>query len=181
MNGIKNSHIDPKHCRPVNPVMRTIITNTKDRKWYKQIYKMLHRKVTYVIVEDYYCYIPFLGVTLFIPKGFIFDGASIPKWLWPLIAPIDVLCIAAVFHDFAYRYQTYLTDTHELYLPNLDKGVYDSIFKNLSIYTNGLLCTSWMAYIAVLIFGRVFWNQNRKEKRKIKKDFPNLVVTVPTM
>ena len=50
--------------------------------------------------------IPFVfqGQTFTVPKGFVSDGASIPKMFWGLIAPcIDGRTIrAAIIHDWLY-------------------------------------------------------------------------------
>lgn len=35
-----------------------------------------------------------------IPRGFITDGASVPRWLWWLFPPIDRYFTAALVHDY---------------------------------------------------------------------------------
>lgn len=40
------------------------------------------------------------GSLILVPEGFIWDGASIPKWLWWLFSPMDEGAIADVIHDF---------------------------------------------------------------------------------
>ena len=42
-------------------------------------------------------------VTIIIPKGFQFDGASIPRPFWGILHPSGLLLIQALVHDFAYR------------------------------------------------------------------------------
>lgn len=42
-------------------------------------------------------------VTIVIPKGFQFDGASIPRPFWGILHPSGLLLIPALVHDFAYR------------------------------------------------------------------------------
>jgi len=151
MSGVQNTLIDPNQCFQT-PSFRALVPNTRDEDWYVRGYKWFTRKVEYQITEDYFFYVPFLDVTLLLPEGFIFDGASIPKFLWPIIAPVDVLLITAAFHDFAYKYRTYLTSDGALYLADKDKKVYDTIFKDISLYTNGLKFTSSMAYYAVCVW-----------------------------
>ena len=43
------------------------------------------------------------GFVLKIPKGTIWDGASIPKWLWWLFKPIDEAAIGDLIHDELWR------------------------------------------------------------------------------
>lgn len=39
-----------------------------------------------------------------VPKGFVTDGASIPKWCWPIVGhPFAEFRQAAVLHDYLYR------------------------------------------------------------------------------
>ena len=41
-----------------------------------------------------------------IPKGFQFDGASIPKFLHTWLSPTGVLLMGGLVHDYAYKYAT---------------------------------------------------------------------------
>lgn len=158
------------------PIVRPILPKTKHKNWWVRLYRMATRKIMYEVMEEYRLYLPFLDITLLIPKGFKFDGASIPKFLWPILAPIDVLLITAVFHDFAYRYRTYITDSGCLYLMDCDRKVYDEMFKDISYYTNGLGVTSYSSYLMLRIFGFFAWKENRKDRRRVKRDFPEVLV-----
>lgn len=40
------------------------------------------------------------GYTIVIPQGYIWDAASIPKWLWWLFKPIDQGAIGDLVHDY---------------------------------------------------------------------------------
>ena len=44
------------------------------------------------------------GRRVLIPKGFVFDGASIPRLLWFFLSPTGLLLIPGLIHDFGYRY-----------------------------------------------------------------------------
>lgn len=44
------------------------------------------------------------GVTYTAPAGSQTDGASTPAFLWPTIPPFGPYWLAAVLHDWAYRY-----------------------------------------------------------------------------
>lgn len=41
---------------------------------------------------------------LFIPAGFVNDGASVPRAIWWLIRPDGLIRAAALVHDYLYRY-----------------------------------------------------------------------------
>lgn len=38
--------------------------------------------------------------TILIPKGYVTDLSSKPKWLWSLLPPFDKRLIAAIIHDY---------------------------------------------------------------------------------
>ena len=59
---------------------------------------------TYRLVSDYLIRLPYSGKWLLIKAGFIFDGASIPQWLWSIIGePFDPNWVAAALcHDALY-------------------------------------------------------------------------------
>jgi len=178
MNGVKSALIDPNLDGNLSdvPIIRPLVSDTRNTKWYKRIVNWFTRKVNYQVMEDYYYNLPWNDIVLFIPKGFIFDGASIPKFLWPVLAPIDVLIIPAVFHDFGYRYQTLLTRGGFLYMTDKDRIEYDQLFRDLSLCTNGLKLPSYAAYTALRIFGIFPWRENRAYRKRVKIDFPTIVV-----
>ena len=67
---------------------------------------------TYRLVADYLIQLPFSGKWLLIKAGFIFDGASIPRWLWSIVGePFDPNWLAAALcHDALYAAE--LLDRH---------------------------------------------------------------------
>ena len=55
------------------------------------------------VVEDWEYDLPG-GPRVVIPKGFEFDGASIPRPLWFILSPTGLLLIPGLIHDFGYRF-----------------------------------------------------------------------------
>lgn len=92
-----------------------------------------------------------------IPKGYISDGGSIPRFAWTLDSPFTDGMLAYLVHDYRYTDIENKTFTRrqadwEL-LCNLEKcGL--NIFRRTFIY--------W----AVASFGWIFWNRNRNGKLK---------------
>lgn len=35
-----------------------------------------------------------------VPSGFVTDGATVPRWFWPLYPPVDRYMPAAILHDW---------------------------------------------------------------------------------
>lgn len=45
-----------------------------------------------------------LGCDLVVPRGFVSDLASIPRWFWWLVASFELSIGAALVHDWIYRH-----------------------------------------------------------------------------
>ena len=43
-------------------------------------------------------------VQIVINKGFVFDGASIPRPLWAFLSPVGLLLIPGLIHDYGYKF-----------------------------------------------------------------------------
>ena len=103
----------------------------------------------YVLCEDYTRYFKVDGVTrkVTVPEGFIFDGASIPKWAWQVIySPFhpDVMA-AALVHDYLYGHHKFTRIES------------DSIFEYLLIKNGVDETKASLMYKAVRVGGRSAW------------------------
>ena len=76
--------------------------------WEKSIFLRIWRWITSIrkwkLTEDWEFKLPYDEPVIIIPKGFVFDGASIPRPLWGILSPTGLLLIPGLIHDFAYRY-----------------------------------------------------------------------------
>jgi hypothetical protein len=98
--------------------------------------------------------------TLFIRKGFIFDGASIPRVFRPLLSPTGILLVPSLVHDFAYQnnYLIRLKGTkREYYADKKGKIYWDKLFYKMSRDVNGLKFVSFLAFAALFIGGWFSW------------------------
>lgn len=105
-----------------------------------------------------------------IPKGFQFDGASVPKFLSAWLSPVGVLLIGGLVHDYAYKYQTLLLKGKKNVGPwlvdqktdKLTQKQADVIFRDINIEQNGFVVMNYLAYWALRVGGFVAWNGHRK-------------------
>ena len=87
-----------------------------------------------------------------IPKGFICDGASIPKIFWGIIgSPMGRYAPAAIIHDFLYRNQ-----------PRSRKES-DEIFYEAMQVLGVPFWKRWIMYHAVRLFAWPVWNIRKKQ------------------
>ena len=103
-----------------------------------------------------------LGYSVTVKKGFDFDGASIPKWLWSIYgSPLNGnYVVASLIHDGLYASQ------------KVSKRVSDKIFLDVMKQLNVGYIKRTSMYLAVKMFGGKDW----KEASKYKDEYINYVV-----
>lgn len=110
-------------------------------------------------------------VKIIVPKGFEFDGASIPRPLWAVLHPSGLLLIQALVHDFAYRrgflWKLVIDEktgekTGEVCRCEGSKEDWDALFQKIGADVNGVRTVNSIAYWAVRRFGRRAWDKNEE-------------------
>jgi hypothetical protein len=147
------------------PHMQPVPIPTSGKGFWGAVWMWLMGTRHWVIAKDFVFKID--EVEYVIPKGFQFDGASIPKFLHTWLSPVGVLLMGGLVHDYAYKYET---------LKKKGKGTYgiltqkdaDVIFRDINIEQNGFHFLNYLAYWALRLGGFVAWNGHRKVNAKIK-------------
>ena len=92
------------------PHMMPVPMETKSKGLVGGIILWLTKTRTWEITEDWKFGLQMDGqktVTSFmIPKGFVFDGASVPKPLRSWLSPMGVLLSGGLVHDYVYKFET---------------------------------------------------------------------------
>ena len=128
----------------------------------------------YLLLKDYVYTWTHKGTKyrLVVPQGFVFDMASVPRIVWPLISPFD-LGPAAVPHDWIYRFQGRLDDgSYQSFVKTTQGGFWEPLTgetyrwsrKNCDRLFGRMMRESavprWRrraAYVAVRAFGIFAW------------------------
>ena len=102
-----------------------------------------------------------LGYSITVKKGFDFDGASIPKWLWSIYgSPLNGnYVVASLIHDGLYASQ------------KVSKRISDKIFLDVMKQSNVGYIKRTSMYLAVAMFGGKDW----KEASEYKDEYTNYV------
>lgn len=106
---------------------------------------------------------------LTIPKGFQTDFASIPKFLWGLMAPHQAAAPASVLHDYFY------TD-HPLGLGGLGMSMKeerlfaDKLFRDILIEHGVSKFQAGVMYNAVRLFGKFRFEHNGRSRKRVRLD-----------
>ena len=151
----------------VMPVMRPMPIKTKGSGFFARIWALMTVTREWKLAENYFYRLP-NGVLVVVPRGFIFDGASIPRPLWFLLSPVGLLLIPGLVHDAAYRWgYLWQVDEESGRVVRYSYGdgsriAFDDLFLKISLEVNGMILTDHLAAFLLAIFGSVAWRKNRQ-------------------
>ena len=146
------------------PHLKPIPIKTKGKGFWKAIVMWLLSTRNWELTQDWKYNID--GTEYVIPKGFTFDGASIPKFLRTFFSPVGVLLIGGLVHDYMYKYTHCKPVSAKGALLVVDQKRADQIFRDINIVVNGFYTMNYLAYWSLRIGGFVAWNGHRKRDKK---------------
>ena len=162
----KNKKPDLKFNFKGMPHLKPIPIKTKGKGFWKAIIMWLLGTRNWELIQDWKYNIN--GVEYIIPKGFQFDGASIPKFLRTFFSPVGVLRMGGLVHDYMYKYAACKPTSKKDALLVVDQKKADQIFRDINIVVNGFYTMNYLAYWSLRLGGWVAWNGHRKRNEKIK-------------
>ena len=89
-------------------------------------------------------------ITIQIPKGFVCDGASVPRILWTIFPPFHRWTDSAIIHDFLYKTQF------------IDRKICDKIFLTCMLEGGVNKFVAYLFYYNVRLFGKFAWKKYNK-------------------
>ena len=150
------------------PHMKPVRIATAGKGFWGAIKMWLLGGRTWEIVKDWHYSLD--GVDYVVPKGFVFDGASVPKFLASWLSPVGVLLVGGLVHDYGYKYETLYTKNKGDWKKNCGwktQKDMDIIFRDINIEQNGFHFLNYLAYWALRLGGFAAWNGHRKRNCKI--------------
>ena len=88
------------------------------------------------------------GDIINIPRGFVYDMATVPKWLWSIVRPFNDGLIGFLIHDYLYVHQ----EKHSLTRKQADR----EMLYWLNI-TNSNKFDNYIRYCIVRLLGWMWW------------------------
>jgi len=142
------------------PEMKPIGIPTKGKGFWGGVWTWIMVTRTWEITKDFQYSID--GEHYVIPKGFVFDGASVPKFFRSWLSPMGVLLIGCLVHDYGYKYQTLLKKGKGQCNGIKTQKEMDETFRDINISVNGFKMINYLAYYALRLGGFVTWKGHRK-------------------
>lgn len=143
------------------PVMVPIRIQTKGLSKWAQVKLWLTMTRTWMINEPWHCTLRD-GTEVVVPAGFTFDGASIPRVMRSLLAPVGILLIPGLLHDYAYRYDRLMTVYGTGYKIGAGQAYWDKLFREVGEDVNGMGIVDAIAWAAVKVGGKATWDAYRR-------------------
>lgn len=118
--------------------------------------KQLGASGQYEVVEEYSYQNTAFKIT--VPKGFVYDRASIPRVFWILIDKDSLSNVAPLFHDLLYRYGGRLPQSHVSPYRTFTREEADRLFLELMTKCGVISWRRKAAYEAVRNLAGSHWN-----------------------
>jgi hypothetical protein len=142
------------------PHMKPIRIPTAGRGFWKSIWCWFWEVRNWEIAQDWHFEVN--NQQYVIPKGFVFDGASVPKFLASWLSPVGILLMGGLIHDYVYKYTVLLKKGKKGVSDTYTQKQADQLFRDINIEQNGIHVLNWAAYLALRAGGFVAWNGHRK-------------------
>ncbi len=139
---------EPILDRSAMPLLRPLPIATKNRPFIMRVLAWLFDVRHWQLMENWQYKLPDNN-EIVLHKGFIFDGASIPRPLWSFLSPVGLLLIPGLIHDYGYRYaQLWKKDGNGDLVPyskNAKRKYWDRLFRDVGKKLNGIAIVDYVA------------------------------------
>ena len=146
------------------PTMKPLPIPTAGVGFWKGIIMWITTSRKWEITKDWRYSID--GKKFVIPKGFIFDGASVPKFFRSWLSPMGVLLMGGLIHDYGYKYQTLVYADKKGMNGEHNQRWMDKTFRDINISVNGFYVLNYLAYYGLRLGGFMAWRKHRKNNCK---------------
>lgn len=143
------------------PVLRPVPIRTRGLPWYVAYWRWLTVRRDFVLADDWRCRLP-TGECVVIRKGFVFDGASVPRLLWAALSPIGLLLIPGLLHDAAYTHAAlYDADGHAA-VTFASRREADALFNEVNQIVNQMHLLTALCALLLWAFAWHAWRRHRR-------------------
>ncbi len=147
------------------PLLQPIPSQIRSKKPLKRYAAWIFYRRRWMVMEDWTYPLPGEDKIVVIPKGFVFDGVSIPKPLHWFLSPTGLFFIPGLIHDYAYRcgYLWVIDQDGKLrkYQEGSSRHFWDRTYKQLGMDLNRMVLLNHFSHLILFVFGGYSWKKNR--------------------
>jgi hypothetical protein len=150
--------------------------------FWARLWKMVRYKRLWLMEEPLILYVPWLNRTFFIPKGYVLDFASIPKWFWPILSPTGFMLLGSIPHDFGFQYGGLIeiVDGQILEFNEWTKHELDTLLLDITKCVARSAIPGNLAGIGLFAGSWVPWKKYRKQGQDVYADYPQFLTRTDT-
>lgn len=155
----------------------------QQKGFFTRLFNFLTLKREFEFLEEFCLWCPYLGRFVYFPKGFVADGASVPKLLHSVYGSYGVLFYGSLPHDFGHQYHGLFcvrSDTNKVFFEILSKEDLDVIFEDVNLLETDKKKAVYAAKKTLDWFSGRAWEKNRRKNRSVVEDFPEICKTTGT-
>lgn len=168
----KEAFIEPKNMPKLTPIP----IPTKNRSFFKRILVWFFDVRKWELAQNWLFKIKD-DTEIVIPKGFRFDGASVPRPLWAIMSPTGLLLIPGLIHDYGYKYnQLWKRESDSkivAYMNKAGKSYWDKLFLEVGEQVNGFALIGRIAFLGIVLGGS--WARKKPPQKGRKSRYPKIL------
>jgi hypothetical protein len=150
------------------PKMMPVPIETKGKMIWTQIWRWVTTIRKWELAEDWEYKLPEGGPVVVIPKGFTFNGTTVPRPLWAILSPTGLLLIPSLIHDFAYRYDYLWAVDSEGFAHKYKEGAgrwaWDLMFWKVGVKEVGMSYLNAVVWLLLVSFGWWSWRSKNDQE-----------------
>lgn len=159
------------------PLITPLRRNLSDESAFKRFIHWRTGRRHFQVKEDWIVWVEYLQLWIKIPAGFVFDGASVPKFLHSIINSIDALFYGSIIHDFIYRTNQLIVCTDDdfgmwVLIDDVTKRRADKVMYEFSKQAEGIIIPNAIAYAVLTPGGQLTWYKARRMDMRLLTPYP---------
>ena len=175
LNILLKPKADPVIQSEAMPNLRPLPIPTKNKSYWGRVLAWIFDVRRWELTQDWYFQFKDdegNDLKIVLHKGFIFNGASIPRPLWALLSPVGLLLLPGLIHDYGYKYDQLWRMVDEEILPYkymAGRDYWDDLFKKIGKQVNGFTLINYVAWLGIKLGGgRAFKKYRVKDEKPPK-------------
>jgi len=141
------------------PKIQPVSIDTKKYRWFIRFYKWATFTRKFELVYNWYFKLD--DEQYVVKKGFVYNGASVPRLARNIFSPTGPFFVASLPHDCGYEYHGLMTYP-EYEIKEFSRGYIDEVFKQAVIASTGMTNLAAFGHKVLKTCGHKAWDKDNK-------------------